>query len=219
VLAKAQLQQRLEKQRQFLTWEDEDPSEMLTEISLDDLEICKYILQQNQAVSEDCFFSVLIANVFVEALGRAMQLSHRNQISQNITTLYRLLLRQFGAECLLDCVDLHLALIPEKPQVKDCFFIFFFFNFFVQIKQPPEASFLYVVLTVNSIVLDLEQFHHTMVIPRVSLSSINEPTKCNNLKQKLLNQLEHRLSSGLQQLVRLYAAHIEAFLAAKQYRR
>ena len=40
-----------------------------------------------------------------------------------------------------------------------------------------------------------------------------------NLKQKLLNQLEHRMSSGMQQMVRLHTAHIEAVLAAKQYRR
>jgi hypothetical protein len=75
-----------------------------------------------------------------------------------------------------------------------------------------------VALTVNSIVLDLEQYHHDQGLPRVA-ASINEPTKCSGLLARLLTQLEQRLSVGLQRLVHVMAGQADAVLGSRQNRR
>lgn len=192
LLAPAALEARVAAGRALL-WESAAEASAAAEaevrtkaISLEDLELSKFMLAQNLA-----------------ALSRCTRLSHSKDVASNVTTLYRLFLRVYGSECMLRAVDLHLELMPEKPNLK----------------KPFDATFLYVALTVNSVVLDLERYHHMEVLPRVSRASINEPTKCNSLKSRLLQQLEQKVSQGLQRLVGLMVTQVEMLLSSLQARR
>lgn len=133
------------------------------------------------------------------ALERCCKLSHAKDTASNVTALYRLLLHTLGGDWLCRAVDLHLQLVSDKAGAK----------------KPADISFLHVALTVNSIVLDVQQLHHSDVLPRVA-SSINEPTKCTSLLSKTLGQLEQRVSAGLMRLVHTMASQIEAVLSSKQ---
>lgn len=135
------------------------------------------------------------------AVERCVKLSHRKDVPGNVTALYKLLLRVLGHACVARAVDLHVDMVPDRPAVK----------------KPLGQSFLYVTLAVNTVVLDVEQYHHSVVLPAVS-ASINEPTKCNSMKAKLVLQLEHKLAQGLQKLVRVMAAYAGALLDARQKR-
>jgi hypothetical protein len=125
------------------------------------------------------------------ALERCVKLSHAKDVAPNVTALYKLLLRCFGHSTVSAAVALHVDMVPDKPNLK----------------KELDVSFLYVALAVNTIVLDLEHFHHSVVMPRVS-GSINEPTKCKSMKDKLVHTLEQKLSAGLQKLVRVMAAQV-----------
>ncbi len=183
LLSPAALEERRQQASRF-PWETDDVA-AVREISLEDLETSKFVLQQNRA-----------------ALERCVKLSHAKDVAANVTSLYRLMLQTLGSACLVRAVDLHLELMRDRADAK----------------RPVDVSFLYVALTVNSIVLDLEQYHHAQVLPRVA-ASINEPTKCGGLLARLLAQLEQRLSAGLQRLVHVMAGQAEAVLAARQNRR
>ena len=138
------------------------------------------------------------------ALSRATLLSATRTVAANVTALYRLLLRLYGQDTLIRAVDLHLQLLPDRVP---------------SIREPIDTSFLRVALTVNSVVLALERFHHVELLPRVSRASVNEPTKCNTLRARLLTQLESRLSEGLQRLAFILAARGQQLLHAHQGRR
>ncbi len=167
-------------------WETADEgAQAIKQISLEDLETSKFLLQQHRA-----------------ALDRCVKLSHRTDVAANVTSLYKLLLQTLGSSCLVRAVDLHLELMSDRANAK----------------RSVDVSFLYVTLTVNSIILDLEQYHHGQVLPRVA-ASINEPTKCASLLGKLLATLEQRLSAGLQRLVHVMAGQADALLSARQNRR
>jgi hypothetical protein len=125
------------------------------------------------------------------ALERCVRLSHRKDVAPNVTQVYKLLLRVFGHSVVSAAVSLHVEMVPDRPNLK----------------KELDVSFLYVALAVNTIVLDLEQFHHAVVMPLVA-GSINEPTKCKSLKDKLVHVLEQKLSAGLQKLVRVMAAQV-----------
>jgi hypothetical protein len=133
------------------------------------------------------------------ALERCCKLSHSKDTAANVTALYRLLLQTLGSDWLCKAVDLHLQLVSDKAGAR----------------RPADISFLHVALTVNSVVLDVQQLHHSDVLPRVA-SSINEPTKCSSLLAKMLTQLEQRISTGLMRLVHTMASQTEAILASKQ---
>ncbi len=148
---------------------------------------------------EDLETSKFLLSQCRAALDRCCKLSHAKDVAANVTSLYRLLLQTLCSDWLSRAVDLHLQLISDKASAK----------------RPADSSFLHVVLTVNSIVLDVQQLHHADVLPRVA-TSINEPTKCSSLLAKLLAQLEQRLSSGLLRLVQAMAAQTEALLTSKQ---
>jgi hypothetical protein len=152
--------------------------------SVEDMELAKFFFHQSKASMERC-----------------MKLSHQKDVPQNVTNLYKMLIRKLGSECVDAALDLHLSMIPDKPNPK----------------KQLNVTFLYVVLTVNSIVLDLELFHHSVVLPKVSVS-INEPTKCAAMKNKLLAILEQKLSSGMVRIVQVMAAQAEAILTSKQRR-
>lgn len=154
------------------------------QMSLDDVELTKFFLQQNRA-----------------ALERCSKLSHRKDAAANVTAVYKLLLRTLGHSSVSTAVSLHLEMLPDKPNLK----------------RPLDVSFLYVTLAVNTFMLDLEQFHHGVVLPKVA-GSINEPTKCNSMKDKLVNVLEQKLSTGLQKLVHVMVQQVEALLSSKQKR-
>ena len=118
-----------------------------------------------------------------------------------MTSLYRLLLRLYYSGVVVRSLELHAELIPSRH------------------RQLPSCAFLYAVLSVNSLVLDLEQFHHQELLPRLAGASINEPTRCTALKNKLLLALEHRISEGLQRVLHLMVEHAESILSALQYRK